>query len=33
VLETVLWLLAAASLWTIAQRMRVVHAQATVEQR
>jgi CDP-diacylglycerol---glycerol-3-phosphate 3-phosphatidyltransferase len=32
VLEVVLWLLAVASLWTVAQRMRAVHAQAMIEQ-
>jgi CDP-diacylglycerol---glycerol-3-phosphate 3-phosphatidyltransferase len=32
VLEVVLWLLAAASLWTVLQRLRTVRGQATVEQ-
>jgi CDP-diacylglycerol---glycerol-3-phosphate 3-phosphatidyltransferase len=31
VLEVVLWLLAAASLWTVVQRVRTVRQQATVE--
>jgi CDP-diacylglycerol---glycerol-3-phosphate 3-phosphatidyltransferase len=31
VLEVVLWLLAAASLWTVVQRVRTVRRQATVE--
>jgi CDP-diacylglycerol--glycerol-3-phosphate 3-phosphatidyltransferase len=31
VLEVVLWLLAAASLWTVLQRVRTVRGQATVE--
>jgi CDP-diacylglycerol---glycerol-3-phosphate 3-phosphatidyltransferase len=31
VLEVVLWLLAAASLWTVLQRVRAVRGQATVE--
>jgi CDP-diacylglycerol--glycerol-3-phosphate 3-phosphatidyltransferase len=31
VLEVVLWLLAAGSLWTVVQRVRTVRGQATVE--